>query len=46
MKDQISSVVKLKIGVARGKKKGDKRETLKKREALRDIARAVKDHLR
>jgi len=39
-------VVKLKIGVARGKKKGDKRETLKKREALRDIARAVKDHLR
>lgn len=35
-------VIKLRLGVARGKKKGDKREGIKKREALRDIAREVK----
>lgn len=35
-------VIKLKVGVARGKKKGDKRETIKKREAERDIAREAK----
>jgi len=35
-------VIKLRLGVARGKKKGDKRETIKKREAIRDIAREVK----
>lgn len=39
-------LIKVKLGIARGKKKGDKRETIKKREALRDIAREVKDHLR
>ncbi len=36
-------VIKLRLATARGKKKGDKRETIKKREALRDIARAVKN---
>ncbi len=35
-------VIKLRFAIARGKKKGDKRETIKKREALRDIAREVK----
>ena len=35
-------VIKLRLAIARGKKKGDKRETIKKREALRDIAREVK----
>ena len=35
-------VIKLKFAIARGKKKGDKRETIKKREAIRDIAREVK----
>ncbi len=35
-------VIKLRIGIARGKKKADKRENLKKREAIRDIARAMK----
>lgn len=38
-------LVKVRLGTARGKKQGDKRETIKKREALRDIARAVKEHL-
>ena len=38
-------VIKLRLGVARGKKKGDKRETIKKREHLRDIAREVKHHV-
>jgi len=36
------NVIKLKIGIAKGKKKGDKRETIKRREAQRDIARAMK----
>lgn len=35
-------VIKLRLGVARGKKKSDKRQLIKKREALRDIAREVK----
>ena len=42
-------VIKLKFAIARGKKKGDKREAIKKREAIRDIAREVKSgvqHLR
>ncbi len=38
-------VIKLRLGIARGKKKGDKRESIKKREALRDIAREVKHHV-
>jgi len=36
---------KLKIGVARGKKKHDKRESIKKREAKRQIDRAMKRHI-
>lgn len=36
-------VIKLRLAIARGKKKGDKRETIKKRESLREIARAVKN---
>ena len=35
--------IKVEIGVARGKKKYDKRETLKKRESERDIQRTLKD---
>jgi SsrA-binding protein len=35
-------VIKLRLAIARGKKKGDKRESIKKREAIRDIAREVK----
>jgi SsrA-binding protein len=35
-------VIKISIAIARGKKKGDKRETIKKREASRDIAREMK----
>ena len=35
-------VIKLRLAVARGKKKGDKREAIKKRESLREIARVVK----
>lgn len=34
--------IKLKIAVGRGKKKYDKRETLKKRQELRDIGRELK----
>jgi SsrA-binding protein len=33
-------IAKVKLGLARGKRKYDKRQTLKKREAERDIARA------
>lgn len=36
---------KVKIGVARGKKKHDKRETIKKREVKRQIDRAMKRHI-
>lgn len=35
--------LKLSIGLVRGKKKFDKRETLKKREAEREIGRSLKD---
>ncbi|APG25965.1 MAG: SsrA-binding protein SmpB [Syntrophotalea acetylenica] len=35
--------VKLEIGVARGKKLHDKRETLKSKEADREMARAIRD---
>ncbi len=35
-------VIKISIAIAKGKKKGDKRETIKKREAEREIARAMK----
>lgn len=38
-------VIKLRIGIARGKKKGDKRETIMKREHLRDVARVMKDEV-
>ena len=34
--------IKLAFGIARGKKKGDKRELLKKREAQREMERALK----
>lgn len=37
------SRVKLEIGVGRGKKLHDKRETLKRKEADREVARAVRD---
>ncbi len=37
--------IKLRLAIARGKKKADKRETIKKRESLREIARAVKARL-
>lgn len=36
------SKLKLEIGIARGKKKTDKRETIKKRETARDIEREFK----
>lgn len=36
---------KVKIGVARGKKKHDKRESIKKRETKREIDRAMKRHI-
>jgi SsrA-binding protein len=35
-------LIKVRVAIARGKKKFDKRETLKKREADRDIAREAK----
>lgn len=36
-----SSLIKVELGLARGKKKHDKRETIKKREANRRIRRAI-----
>lgn len=39
-------VIKLRLAIAKGKKKGDKRETIKKREAIREIARVVKGAVR
>lgn len=36
---------KVRIGVARGKKKHDKRESIKKRETNREIDRAIKCHI-
>lgn len=38
--------LKLKIGIARGKKKYDKREDIKKRESKRDIDRSLKEKYR
>ncbi len=35
-------IIKLEVGVARGKKKYDKRETIKKRDVERDIRRKIK----
>ena len=39
-------VIKLRLAIARGKKKGDKRDTIMKRESLREIARTVKNEVR
>jgi SsrA-binding protein len=39
-------LIKLRLAIARGKKKGDKREAIKKRESLREIARVVKGAVR
>lgn len=36
-------MIKILLGLARHKKKGDKRETIKKRETQRDIGRAIKN---
>jgi SsrA-binding protein len=38
-----NSLVKLEIGVGRGKKLHDKRQTLKSKEANREMSRAIKD---
>lgn len=38
-----NKLVKLEIGIGRGKKKIDKRETIKKREVKRDIERTLKN---
>lgn len=38
--------IKVEIAVVRGKKKHDKRETIKKRDAERDVRREVKERLR
>ncbi len=35
-------LIKLEIGIGRGKKRYDKRETIKRRDTMRDIARQVK----
>lgn len=40
----VKGKVKVKIGVCRGKKLHDKREDLKKKEGMRDIARSLKHH--
>ncbi|MDO8564449.1 MAG: SsrA-binding protein SmpB [bacterium] len=36
--------IKVEVGVGRGKKKYDKRETLKRRDAERDMERVLKEH--
>lgn len=41
-----NNYVKLEIGLGRGKKLHDKRETLKSKEADREMAKAVKQHVR
>ncbi len=41
-----NNYIKMEIGVGRGKKLHDKRETLKRKEANREMAKAVKQHLR
>jgi len=38
--------IKLSLGIARGKKKYDKRETLKKKDTRRDIERELKERMR
>lgn len=38
--------IKLSLGIARGKKKYDKRETIKKKDTRRDIERDLKERLR
>jgi SsrA-binding protein len=40
-----NNYVKLEIGIGRGKKLHDKRETLKRKEADREMAKAVKSHV-
>jgi len=44
--DFVRGMVKVTIGVGRGKKQFDKRQDLKKRDSDRDIARALKDRNR
>jgi SsrA-binding protein len=39
---QAGPLVKLEVGIGRGKKRYDKRETIKRRDTIRDIARTVK----
>lgn len=39
-----NGILKVEIAIAKGKKKFDKRETLKKQTALRDVERDLKDH--
>ena len=39
-------LIKVKIAIVRGKKKFDKRESLKKKEAKRDVAREIKGSLK
>ncbi len=41
-----NNYVKVEIGLGRGKKLHDKRETLKRKEADRDMAKAIKQHNR
>ncbi|MFO7764987.1 MAG: SsrA-binding protein SmpB [Pelovirga sp.] len=41
-----NNYIKLEIGLGRGKKLHDKRETLKRKEADREMAKAVKQHVR
>lgn len=41
-----NNYIKLEIGLGRGKKLHDKRETLKRKEADREMAKAVKQHLK
>lgn len=41
-----NSLVKIEIGVGKGKKLHDKRETLKRKEANREMAKAIKDSYR
>ncbi|MGC9519276.1 MAG: SsrA-binding protein SmpB [Desulfuromonadaceae bacterium] len=40
-----NSLVKLEIGVGKGKKHYDKRETLKRKQAQREVEKAIKDNL-
>jgi SsrA-binding protein len=39
-------LVKLEIGLAKGKKHYDKREDIRRKDDLRDTQRALKDHIR